>query len=97
MVASDGTEAVIAYAQHPDEISLVLTDMMMPFMDGLATVKALRKINPDVKVIAASGLSTSDKVAEAAKTGMTKFLAKPFTAEKLLETVSETLKEDSLT
>ncbi len=95
MVASDGTEAVTAYGQHPDEISLVLTDMMMPFMDGLATIKALRKINPDVKVIAASGLSTSEKVAEAAKTGMCKFLPKPFSAEQLLESISGVLKEYS--
>jgi nitrogen-specific signal transduction histidine kinase len=46
LTASDGTEAVALYAQHKDEVKVVLTDMMMPYMDGPATIRALQKLNP---------------------------------------------------
>ena len=92
LTASDGTEAVALYAQHRDEIAAVITDMMMPFMDGPAAIRALRKMNPQVKIIAASGLGASDKAAEAASVGVHTFLPKPYTAEKLLKTLAEILK-----
>jgi two-component system, cell cycle sensor histidine kinase and response regulator CckA len=63
----------------------------MPFMDGPATIRALRKMNPQVRVIAASGLAVGDKAAEAAAVGVEAFLAKPYTAEKLLKTLAEIL------
>jgi CheY-like chemotaxis protein len=91
LVAADGTEAVAVYAQHREEVAVVLTDMMMPFMDGPATIRALRKIDPRVRVIAASGLAVGDKAAEAAAVGVHAFLAKPYTAEKLLKALAEIL------
>ncbi|HKS27670.1 MAG TPA: PAS domain S-box protein [Pyrinomonadaceae bacterium] len=94
LVASDGTEAVALYAENKDEIKAVLTDMMMPFMDGPATIRALRRLNPQVKIIAASGLSASDKATEASSVGAKTFLPKPYTAEKLLRALDELLHED---
>ena len=47
LTATDGAEAVAIYAQHKNEIAVVLTDMMMPIMDGPATIRALMRINPD--------------------------------------------------
>ena len=91
IVASDGTEGVALYAQHREEVAAVITDMMMPFMDGPATIRALRKMNPQVKIIAASGLGASDKAAEAASVGVHTFLPKPYTAETLLKTLAELL------
>jgi CheY-like chemotaxis protein len=91
IVASDGTEGVALYAQHREEVAAVITDMMMPFMDGPATIRALRKMNPQVKIIAASGLGASDKAAEAASVGVHTFLPKPYTAETLLKTLDELL------
>jgi len=93
LTASDGTEAVALYAQHRDEIAAVITDMMMPFMDGPAAIRALRKMNPQVKIIAASGLGANDKAAEAASVGVHIFLPKPYTAEKLLKTLAELLRQ----
>ena len=58
VLASDGAEALALYAQRRAEIAVVITDIMMPILDGVATIHALRRINPDVKVIAASGLMT---------------------------------------
>ncbi|MBD2302655.1 response regulator [Nostoc sp. FACHB-190] len=88
ITASDGIEAIALYAEHRDEISLVLTDMLMPSMDGLTTIRTLQKINPEVKIIAISGLVSSDKVNAAYNMGIQAFLSKPYTANQLLEAIS---------
>jgi PAS domain S-box-containing protein len=92
MTASDGTEALALYVQNKDEIKVVLTDMMMPYMDGPSTIRALRKMNPNVKVIASSGLTDNGKSFETADLGVKTFLSKPYTAEKLLKALAEILK-----
>jgi two-component system, cell cycle sensor histidine kinase and response regulator CckA len=91
LTASDGTEALALYAQNPAGISLVLTDMAMPFMDGAATIRALRRLNPNLPVIAASGLSTNEQNSEIQNLAVNAFLPKPYTAEKLLKTISDVL------
>ena len=88
ITASDGIEAIALYAEHRDEISLVLTDMVMPSMDGITTIRTLRKINPNVKIIAVSGLTLQDKVNTASDMGIEAFLSKPYTASQLLQTIS---------
>ncbi|YAF95674.1 MAG: response regulator [Nodularia sp. CChRGM 3473] len=88
ITASDGIEAIALYVEHRDEISLVLTDMVMPSMDGMTTIRTLQKINPSVKIIAVSGLVTSDKVNAAYDVGIKAFLSKPYTANQLLQTIS---------
>jgi CheY-like chemotaxis protein len=93
LVAADGTEAVALYAQNRDEVAVVLTDMMMPFMDGPATIRALQKLNPQVRIIAASGLAAADRNAEVAAHGAELFLPKPYTAEKLLRAIAQVLKK----
>lgn len=92
ITACDGKEAVALYTEHQAEISVVLTDMMMPVMDGPTTIRTLKQINPNVKAIAISGLSSSDKLAAAASSGVTNFLAKPFSAKELLQTLNSVLK-----
>ncbi len=87
ITACDGIEAIALYAEHRDEISIVLTDMMMPSMDGLTTIRTLRKINPQVKIIAISGLASGDKLAAVIGTGVKTFLSKPFTTQELLKTL----------
>jgi PAS domain S-box-containing protein len=93
LTASDGTEAVALYAENRDKIKVVVTDMMMPFMDGPATIRALQKLNPAIKIIAASGLAANEKAAEAASAGVKTFLPKPYTAEKLLRALAKILQE----
>ena len=87
VLAGDGTDALGAYAQRGGEIAAVLTDMAMPFMAGEALIRALRKINPDVKVIAMSGLLSAGQTAELKSLNVTEFLSKPFTAETLLDSL----------
>ncbi len=84
MLAVDGTDALATYAQHGSEISIVVTDMAMPYMDGPSLIRALKKINPDVKIIAMSGLLSAGQTAELRSQNINAFLTKPFTAEALL-------------
>jgi PAS domain S-box-containing protein len=94
LTASDGAEAMALFAAHRDEIDVVITDMMMPFMDGLATIRALRKLDPHLKIIVTSGLKANEKTSEAVQLGVKIFLPKPYTAEKLLKTLAGALREE---
>lgn len=91
MLAGDGAEAVALFAQHRDEVALVLTDMMMPIMDGPATILVLRRMNPKVRDIAVSGLDANGRLAKAASAGAAHFLPKPYTAEALLQLIRQAL------
>ena len=91
--AADGAEAVALYARHEHEVAVVLTDMMMPVLDGCALIHALKRINPAVKIIAASGLNAEGNVAKVTEAGVNHFLTKPYTAGTLLKTLQEIVNE----
>jgi PAS domain S-box-containing protein len=90
LTAPNGAEALVIYKSRLKDIALVITDMMMPIMDGPQTIRELRKINPSVKIIASSGLVESDEEKDA-KDAVDAFIAKPYAAEKLLEVVHSVL------
>ncbi|MCK5188378.1 MAG: response regulator, partial [Deltaproteobacteria bacterium] len=90
---NDGAEAVAIYAQNIDKIKIVLMDMIMPVMEGAASIQALRKINPGLKIIAVSGLTENNKLANNASI-VQAFLSKPYTAERLLKTIHDVLKAE---
>ncbi len=94
ITASDGIEAIALYAEYRDEISVVLTDIVMPAMDGLTTIRTLQKINPQVKIIAVSGLVSNDKVNAISDIGIKAFLSKPYTAKQLLQTIGDVKTEN---
>ena len=91
LTASNGAEALEMFEAHRADISVVLTDMMMPVMDGLALIHALRKLDPEVRMIAASGVGVAAQVARATEAGVKYFIAKPFAAEPLLSTLTAAL------
>lgn len=91
LTAMDGTDALVIYAQQAPKISAVLTDIAMPNMDGVATIRALKKINPGVRAIAMSGLMSPTHTAELRDLQVNAILSKPFTAESLLVAVKEIL------
>ncbi|HEX3035524.1 MAG TPA: response regulator [Thermodesulfobacteriota bacterium] len=91
ITASDGVEAIALYAQNKEEIKAVITDMMMPILDGSTTIRALRRIEPEVKVIALSGLKENSEVSKILNINIQAFLPKPFTAEVLLQTLHKVL------
>ncbi|MDJ0620832.1 MAG: response regulator [Calothrix sp. MO_192.B10] len=96
ITACDGVEAIAIYAQNSDRISVVLTDMVMPTMDGITTIRTLKKINPDVKIVAVSGLAGSDKLNLLNKMGVQAFLPKPYTATELLQTIGSVRKSEAV-
>ncbi|MBN4003365.1 response regulator [Nostoc sp. LPT] len=91
LVASDGIEAIALYAQNRDKISAVLMDIMLPSLDGLTAMRTLQKINPQVKIIASSGLMSDNKLSAVAAIGVNTFLSKPYTVNELLLSLQKVL------
>ncbi len=91
ITANNGAEALALYNQNSYEIKVILIDMMMPVMDGPMSIRELRKANPEVKIIAVSGLTERDKLEIIAETQANTFLKKPYNAEKLLKAVKEVI------
>lgn len=92
VTAADGEEAVARFGEHVDDVALVLTDMMMPGMDGAETVRRIRQVRPDVPAVITSGLvheatDVTDRLA-------VPFLAKPYGTGQLLEAVGQALRDD---
>jgi CheY-like chemotaxis protein len=91
LLASDGAEALALYAQKRDEIDVVLSDMLMPILDGAATINALLRIDPEVRIIAASGLAGEGVPSYGAVANVREFLPKPYNAEALLKALRRAL------
>jgi PAS domain S-box-containing protein len=92
LAAKDGMEAILHYDRHRAEINLVVTDMMMPNMDGGAVIRVLKRINPDVRIVAVSGLAEGEGMMDAEKDVVRAFLSKPYRAEELLKTIEQALR-----
>lgn len=86
LATSSGDEAVSLFSRHHTEIDLVITDMLMPGMDGPALIHALRKMKPDVRLIAVSGVPSNTRQVETRA-----FLRKPFSTATLLKAVRSAL------
>ncbi|MBL1201386.1 MAG: hybrid sensor histidine kinase/response regulator [Nostoc sp. ZfuVER08] len=84
LIASDGIEAIALYAKNMDKISVVLIDIILPSLDGLTVIRTLKKINPQVKIIASSGLMSDGKLSAVTDIGVNTFLSKPYTVKELL-------------
>jgi PAS domain S-box-containing protein len=91
LTAGDGVEAIALYVQHQQDIRLVIVDMMMPSIDGPTTIRTLQEIEPQVKIIAVSGLLHNYKSASMGHLGIHSFLPKPYTIRELLKAVHEAL------
>jgi len=91
--AADGAQGLAVYEERPGDVDLILTDMAMPEMDGPAMIKALRSLDPSIKIVGMSGLMNAEQTAELESLNVAAFLTKPFTAEKLLTAISDVLSE----
>ncbi len=89
LTASDGMSGLVQAVQHRTALHAVVTDLHMPHMDGLAFVRALRKLLPDIPVIVASGRLEAAPAQELRKLGVHVTLEKPFTQEKLAAALQE--------
>ena len=88
--AENGAEGVELYEElNPDIVTL---DITMPILDGIDTLKQIREMNPDAKVIMVSAAGQKSKMVDAVKYGAVDFIAKPFNEEQLLEIIAKTAK-----
>jgi len=87
--ASDGEEAVRLYEEkRPD---LVLMDITMPKMDGLAALRRIMEIDPQARVIMCSALGQQQLMVQAVQLGAKDFIVKPFRPERVLQSIKKTL------
>lgn len=84
--AEDGSDALQFYKRYTPD--LVTLDISMPFTNGVKVLEKIKAINPDAKVIMVSSSGNKKNVIDAAKFGASHFIVKPFTREKVLETVA---------
>jgi PAS domain S-box-containing protein len=91
--AVDGPEAVKTYRERYKEISMVFTDLGLPGMTGMEEINLIKKINPDVKIIVATGFLDPEMKSEFLKADVKKFILKPYNFEEILKLVREVLDE----
>ncbi|UUZ81752.1 response regulator [Paenibacillus sp. P26] len=87
--ATNGLEAVKAYMTvRPDVVTM---DITMPEMDGVATVKEIRKLDPQAKIIMCSAMGQKAMVVDAISSGAKDFVVKPFQKDRVLESLNNVL------
>ncbi len=91
LTAEEGAAALKIVEDNQHRIDLVLTDLMMPGMDGYALISALRKRNLNFPIIAASGLTSEDRTNRSKSAGADHFLAKPYAVNSMLTLIREAL------
>ena len=91
VLASDGIDALAIYAQRMHEIRIVLTDVMMPLLDGTRLTRALQRMNSNVSIIAATGQADESRQSELKQLGIKSILLKPYRTDKLLGALHETI------
>ncbi|MDJ0589398.1 MAG: PAS domain-containing protein [Pleurocapsa sp. MO_226.B13] len=89
LTANNGIEAIAVYVQNIQAIELVIMDIMMPSMDGKTAIRTLKQIDPEVKIIAVSGLISGREITTEVDGDITAFLAKPYNNDDLLKTIQE--------
>jgi CheY-like chemotaxis protein len=94
LVADDGPTALAIFAQRRGEIALVLTDFLMPIMDGLSLARIIRKMDPEARLIISSGREDDCGAAELEAIGIAASLTKPYTQVTLLRTLDRVLHGD---
>jgi CheY-like chemotaxis protein len=94
LTAGEGSQALALFSTKLAEISLIITDIDMPVMDGLALVRVIRKMTPRMQIITSTGLSTDQRIEALRQLGIDRPLFKPYTADELLQAVHHALHGD---
>lgn len=87
LVAKDGVEGIDTFSKNMNEVAVVLTDVMMPVMDGVLFVRTLRKLSPKVPVIASTGVAEAGHLDQLSALRVEHVLCKPYNASTLLHTI----------
>lgn len=91
VTASGAQEAVDAYRDMAAEISLVILDYKMPGLSGDEVFARLREMNPEVKVLISSGYSDGASMDELKRQGLSGYLQKPFSMDRIREELERIL------
>ncbi|RLB03547.1 MAG: hypothetical protein DRG59_11650, partial [Deltaproteobacteria bacterium] len=93
LTARDGEDGIRIYREHQNEIDLVVLDFIMPGMGGDKCLEKLLDLNPEVKVIIASGFAMNQSLRRVLENGARGFINKPFSLKNLLKIIRDTLDE----
>lgn len=94
LTAADAPQALAIFAMRKDEIKLVLTDLAMPLMDGIALIQTLQKMKADVRVIASTGRGGQEQHGQELESLKVRTcLTKPYNKTRLLTTLHDTLNQ----
>jgi PAS domain S-box-containing protein len=91
LLANDGREALGLFPQQMGSINAVLTDITMPYVDGVALIRAIKKMEPGMAFIASTGQDDVNRVSELQALGVSNFLGKPYDTKTLLTKVRDSL------
>ncbi|MBW2170103.1 MAG: response regulator, partial [Deltaproteobacteria bacterium] len=91
ITAKSGEEAIEVYRAEKEDIDLVILDVNMPGMGGHKCLKELLEIDPEVKVVIATGYTATGKVKETLESGASGFIGKPYRLEEILKKIREVL------
>jgi CheY-like chemotaxis protein len=89
LLAENGLDALKLFEKNHRDISLVVTDMMMPVMTGAEAMKKFKKINPDIPILAMSGRKSYICDACGVPEYSDRFIAKPFNMNEFMKLISE--------
>ena len=89
--AQDGAEAIVIFTQSKEHFAAVITDMMMPVLDGAGAIRVLLKMRADLPIIAVSGLEAQAKIPALQSHKNIHFLQKPYAASHLLQTLKNVI------
>lgn len=90
-IAVDGKQGLELFIEHQDEIDIIITDINMPYMNGLDMAKAIKEINPNIPIIVATAFSNTEYLLEAINLGIDKYVLKPVDMKKLLQAMGQSL------
>jgi PAS domain S-box-containing protein len=96
MVADSGSEAIEIYSEYKEQIQLVLLDIILPDLTGDHVFFSLKKINPNILVIVASGYNVNQMIANLLNSGCVDFVQKPFQSSILSAKVRAALDREAI-
>src|SRR4030043_243082 len=94
--AENGNQGLEEIKGHPENIDVILLDLMMPGMSGMEVLDRIRAMDPNLLVIIIRGYATVESAVEAMRKGAYDFIPKPFTPDQLLIVVRRTLERRNL-
>ena len=94
LLAEDGAEAISVYARQSEQIDAVLTDLLMPMVDGITLCRAMRKIDPAGPILVCTGEGGHNQLAELQALNVWGVLDKPFTVSALLNALQQALSKN---